>query len=609
MAIQTIKLSQLRLSPLNVRRVKPDGIEALADDIAAHGLIQNLLAYEEGELFHVFAGGRRYRALQALKKRKAIGGAFPVAVDVRERAEAIELSLAENYQRRDMHPADAVRAFVALRDGSGMSASEIALRFGQAESHVTKLLRLGSLNPALLTVFARDGFGLEVAKALTLSEDHEAQAEALARCGPNANAIRRFLTSQKMTTESGLFRFVGIAAYQAAGGTITPDLFSQGSEGYADQPELVEDLALAKLAEIEAGFRAEGWSEVRVALDYPPDLHDKATIWPAGEREPTDEEASRLAGIEDQRAARMTEIDEDDQWRDPALRALADERATISDGLKSFTDEQRSSGGVIAYVDRAGSLATKFHRAKPDRPERGKKDPALPAPLYSASLVSDLTRIKTQAVQDAVAQDAGLALDIVIDALAARLLHDAYCCNLGSTISAERANVEVDAELVAGCSISRVEERMSERFAALPREGRLAAIRTMEPEQKMSLLAGLVALTIDGTLSSGTSPGRRHAAVDEIAREAGVDMAGAWMAGTAFFDRMRKPALLTVLADACGPSAADNCAKLKKGELVVAVAEHLPSGWLPDPLRIDALDMGAEQVVMADDDVELPVAA
>ena len=47
MAIITVKLSQLRLSPLNSRRVKPSAIESMADDIDAHGLLQNLVAYEE----------------------------------------------------------------------------------------------------------------------------------------------------------------------------------------------------------------------------------------------------------------------------------------------------------------------------------------------------------------------------------------------------------------------------------------------------------------------------------------------------------------------------------------------------------------------------------
>ena len=51
MGIITVKLSQLRLSPLNQRQVKPTAIESMADDIDAHGLIQNLVAYEEEGFF------------------------------------------------------------------------------------------------------------------------------------------------------------------------------------------------------------------------------------------------------------------------------------------------------------------------------------------------------------------------------------------------------------------------------------------------------------------------------------------------------------------------------------------------------------------------------
>src|SRR3546814_8568121 len=80
MGITTFKLSQLRLSPLNQRRVKPSAVEAMADDIAAHGLLQNLVAYEDEGLFYVFAGGRRYRGLKELAKRKRIKNSdtFPV---------------------------------------------------------------------------------------------------------------------------------------------------------------------------------------------------------------------------------------------------------------------------------------------------------------------------------------------------------------------------------------------------------------------------------------------------------------------------------------------------------------------------------------------------
>ena len=45
MTLQTVKLSQLRLSPLNVRRVKPKAIDQLAADMLAHGQLQNLVVY------------------------------------------------------------------------------------------------------------------------------------------------------------------------------------------------------------------------------------------------------------------------------------------------------------------------------------------------------------------------------------------------------------------------------------------------------------------------------------------------------------------------------------------------------------------------------------
>ena len=86
MGIITVKLSQLRLSPLNQRRVKPSAVESMADDIAAHGLLQNLVAYEDDGLFYVFAGGRRYRALKQLAKRKQSNNSdeFPVEVRTKE---------------------------------------------------------------------------------------------------------------------------------------------------------------------------------------------------------------------------------------------------------------------------------------------------------------------------------------------------------------------------------------------------------------------------------------------------------------------------------------------------------------------------------------------
>src|SRR3546814_20103448 len=90
MTLQTVKLSQLRLSPLNVRRVKPKAIDQLAADMLAHGQLQNLVVYAEGNRFEVAAGGRRYRAFKQLEKAKAISARHPVSVDVRDKARSEE---------------------------------------------------------------------------------------------------------------------------------------------------------------------------------------------------------------------------------------------------------------------------------------------------------------------------------------------------------------------------------------------------------------------------------------------------------------------------------------------------------------------------------------
>ena len=89
MAIIHPRLSQLRLSPLNQRRVKPAAIEAMADDIDAHGLLQNLVAYEEDGLLYVFAGGRRYRGLKVLVQRKRVKNSdtFPVELRTKGRGD------------------------------------------------------------------------------------------------------------------------------------------------------------------------------------------------------------------------------------------------------------------------------------------------------------------------------------------------------------------------------------------------------------------------------------------------------------------------------------------------------------------------------------------
>lgn len=575
-AITMVKLSQLRLSPLNVRKVEPTAIEAMAADIAAHGIIQNLSVYEENGKYWVFIGGRRLRGMNLLKKRKALSASFPVPVAIRSKAEAIELSVAENEQRENMHPADTARGYLLLRDECGLGAEDIAARMGHSIAHVDKLLRLGSLAPELLDAFGAGKMGMAAAQALTIADDHAAQVAAFERWGNNANSIRRALTVEKVDTSSGAFVFVGMEAYEAAGGTITTDLFEQQS--YADCADILDELLWAKLDAIRERFEAEGWHMVEVVEDAPHNVYGRPYIYPV-RREPTDEEAASLAALDEQIAAL------EDDGDSPELAALMERRGEVFDSLASFTDEQKAIGGVCAYIGYDGELQVRYWRAKVEKPEKGEGTEKADTGPYSATMVERLTGIRTLALQQSVAAQPDLALDILVDTLAARLVHNEQSYDNPADILPTVARINVEDELFAGSGIEREQHRLVELFGDIPAEARFATIRAMEQADKMRLLASMVAVTLNGITFNHGGIGQRQQRADIYAEAAGLDLRALWTPSQPFFDMLRKSSLLTILADECGTAAAENCAKMKKDKLAVEVNERLPAGWLPEPAR------------------------
>src|SRR3546814_10200618 len=80
------------------------------------------------------------------------------------------------------------------------------------------------------------------------------------------------------------------------------------------------------------------------------------------------------------------------------IEPLSDERDTITEGMRAFNAEQVAVGGVALWVSHDGSLGKSFYRAKAEA--KPKASSGEPQPLYSNSLFADLTRIKTQIVQE-----------------------------------------------------------------------------------------------------------------------------------------------------------------------------------------------------------------
>ncbi len=278
-----IPFDKLVLSQSNVRRIKAGiSIEELAEDIARRGLLQSLSVrpvladdgYETGK-FEIPAGGRRFQALSLLVKQKRLAKTTPIPCIVRDGNSAIlaeDDSLAENMQRAALHPLDQFQAFVALRE-KGQGDEEIAAAFFVTPQVVKQRLKLAAVAPALLEVYAEDEMTLEQLMAFTLNPDHERQVQVWEAIRSSWNKepyqIRRMLTETSVRASDRRAAFVGVEAYEAAGGTMLHDLFQSDDGGWLEDPALLDRLVSEKLqAEAEA-IATEGWKWIEVSLDLP----------------------------------------------------------------------------------------------------------------------------------------------------------------------------------------------------------------------------------------------------------------------------------------------------------------------------------------------------
>jgi len=264
-----IPFNKLVLSQANVRRIKAGvAIEELAEDIARRTLLQSLTVrpiLDEGAetgMYEVPAGGRRYRALELLVKKKRLARTAPIPCIVRTDGIPEEDSLAENVQRAPLHPLDQFRAFVALRE-KGKSEEEIAAAFFVSVNVVHQRLRLAAVSERLLEVYAEDGMTLEQLMGFTVNPDHARQEQvwdALQRSHTReAYQIRRMLTEGAVRASDKRAQFVGVEAYEEAGGIVLRDLFESDDGGWLQDPALLDRLVAEKLEREAGSLRAEGW--------------------------------------------------------------------------------------------------------------------------------------------------------------------------------------------------------------------------------------------------------------------------------------------------------------------------------------------------------------
>ncbi|WP_289144978.1 ParB/RepB/Spo0J family partition protein [uncultured Sphingobium sp.] len=263
--IDMIPLGRLMRAPENVRHTdKAVDVESLADDIAAHGLLQNLIGYRgdtdiDAAAIYIVGGGRRLQALDLLYRQGVIDHDFLVPVLLRAATDAIDLSLSENLAKRDMNPADEFLAFEALMKPGLLAPADLAKRFGFSERYVKQRLRLAALAPEILDAMRQGKLTIDAAQAYALSQDCKLQLKVFAAeekkgsWGHGVQSIRSGIINAVMTTGDPLFKFVGNAAYEEKGGRYEDDLFGD-ADNYSGRKLIDPDVVIA-IASFRADFQ------------------------------------------------------------------------------------------------------------------------------------------------------------------------------------------------------------------------------------------------------------------------------------------------------------------------------------------------------------------
>ncbi|CCD86256.1 putative plasmid stabilization protein [Bradyrhizobium sp. ORS 285] len=651
-----IPFNKLVLSQSNVRRTK-DGvsIEQLAESIAERTLLQSLnvraVLDDEGQetgMFEVPAGGRRYRALELLVKQKRMAKTQAVPCVVRDSGLALDDSFAENDQRIGLHPLDQFRAFQALHD-SGMSEEEIAARHFVTVAVVKQRLRLAAVSPVLLDVYAADGMTLEQLMAFTVTADHERQVEVwdkVSRSGCDAPyQIRRQLTERTVRAFDRRVQFVGLAAYEDAGGAVLRDLFEADDGGWLEDVALLDRLVAEKLQTEAERIGAEGWKWIAAAVDFPFGHSNGLRELQGEPAELTADEQETIEALRAEQAKLEADHSQADELPEDVDRRLGE----IEEALQSFEERsmifdaaEMARAGAFVSVDSEGRLrvARGFVRPEdevaatsdqlgaeagadadgctgiPDAevrataptivlgggqsevPDQEGEDVERPLP---ERLISELSAYRTLALRDALGRQPQVAFQAVLHSFVLATFYP-----FGSALNCLEISLrsqsfpEQPPALQDSIPAKAIAARHAAWKAKLPASDKdlWTVLTAMDGTAQAELFAHCAAQAVNaisepasrvhqGRLSAHGVRGRLEQA-DRLSRAVGLDMISAGWKPTVdnYLGRVTKHRILQTVREAKGEASVQLIEHLKKPDMAREAERLLDgSGWLPEPLR------------------------
>ena len=166
-------------------------IEALAESIKEHGIIQPLIVTKENDLYYIIAGERRWRAARVAGIKKV-----PVIEREASTKEVVELALIENIPREDLNPVEEAEAYNKLIKDYSMTQEQVATVVGKSRPAVANMLRLLNLSKEVRNMLISGEISVGQARPLLAIEKAKEQNEVakyVVKAELNARQIEQYV--------------------------------------------------------------------------------------------------------------------------------------------------------------------------------------------------------------------------------------------------------------------------------------------------------------------------------------------------------------------------------------------------------------------------------
>jgi ParB family transcriptional regulator, chromosome partitioning protein len=453
------------------------------------------------------------------------------------------------------------------------------------------------------------------------------------------------LTENTVRASDRRAQFIGLDAYEQAGGAVMRDLFEHDDGGWLQDVPLLDRLVTEKLKAEAETIAAEGWKWVAVAVDFPYGHSDGLREL---DGEPVDLTADEQATLEALNAE-YAKIERDYQDADELPNEI-DQRLGEIEAARSAFDTRSliydrgdiARAGVFISIDAEGVLSIDRGYVRPEDEAPAVADPeSEPGPAEGQTgggqpgagavqravitvggapvdpvdeddddtikplpdrLITELTAHRTLALRDALANEPAIAFQAVLHNFVLATFYRFASSSGCLEIAIRTPTFPPQAPgLKESTSAQAIDARHDGWKARLPKDESdlWDALTALDGSAQASLFAHCASSAVNALYEpanrynegrvSAHGVRRRLDQADVLARALGLDMVAVGWKPTIdnYLGRITKPRILEAVREAKGEPSAQLIDHLKKADMA-REAERLlgETVWRPEPLRL-----------------------